>query len=86
MEQLQDLYIPVVEMALDKRAVGVQVCKNLTPEHTGAVYNDLTAAVNAARTGDRTDMDRRPKIPRLVTLHWRGLGPLLTTSKPKEYV
>lgn len=79
MEQLSDLYIPVVEMALDKKVVGVQVCKNLVPDHTGPVYDNLEAAVMAARTGHEV-ANGHYQPPRLVTLHWRGFGPILRTS------
>lgn len=74
MAQLRN-YIPVVEMALDKRAVGIQVCKHLVPHHSGEVYNDLESAVMAGRTG--CEADNWPRKRRLVTLHWRGLGPML---------
>lgn len=74
MEQLRN-YMPVVEMALNKRVLGVQVCKHLVPEHVGPVYNDLADAVNAARYPAQ-----------LVTLHWRGVGPLVTTRKEPQYV
>lgn len=85
MEQLNDLYLPVVEMATSKKVLGVQVCKHLVPHHTGPVYADLSSAVTAARSGEMT----WPKAfhpTRTVTLHWRGLGPLITTSKEYSHV
>lgn len=84
MHQLQDLYLPVVGMALDKKVMGVQVCKHLTPNHVGSVYNTLEEAVREARTGDRLEHNRFNNPTRLVTLHWRGIGPMLHTST-KEY-
>lgn len=84
MEQLQDLYIPVVEKALDKRAIGVQVCKHLTSDAYD-VFNDLESAVNAARTGQRLiKAPMRFDNHRLVTLHWRGIGPLMQ-YKQREF-
>lgn len=77
MEQLQDLYMPVVQMALDKKVLGVQVCKHLVPHHTGPVYDTLEGAVSAARTGEHT-WPKAYEPRRLVTLHWRGVGPLLS--------
>ena len=84
MEQLQDLYIPVVERALDKRAIGIQICKHLTHEAYD-VFNDLESAVNAARTGQRlVKAPMRFSNHRLVTLHWRGIGPLMQ-YRQREY-
>lgn len=80
MEQLSELYLPVVSMALDKRVVGVQVCKHLVPHFAGPVYNDLESAVTSARTGEHLERGKLVR-PRLVTLHWRGIGPLLKTMK-----
>lgn len=77
MEQLEYLYIPVVEMALDKRAIGIQICKHLTPD-VPEVFDSLETAVNAARTGQRLlKAPMRFDNHRLVTLHWRGVGPLM---------
>lgn len=83
MEQLQDLYLPVVRMALDRRVVGVQVCKHLVPHFAGPVYNDLESAVISARTGEHIEQSKI-RQSRLVTLHWRGIGPMLR-SVTKEY-
>lgn len=86
MEQLRDLYIPVVEMATDKKVVGVQVCKHLIPEYSGRVYDSLESAVTAARTGHEV-ANGHFQPPRLVTLHWRGVGPMLrNTTKEREHV
>jgi hypothetical protein len=66
-EQLQDLYLPVVAMALGKRTIGVQVCKNLVAWAEGPRGETLSEAVVMARiTG----------LP--TTVHWRGVLPLLT--------
>ena len=87
MEQLKDLYMPVVERALDRRTLGIQVCKHLVPHHTGPVYDVLEDAVNAARTGDFIEHSRFEfRSSRLVTLHWRGIGPMLKHAAVKEYV
>jgi len=73
-EQLEQLYLPVVQMAEDKQAIGIQVCKNLSSHCSGKVYNTLESAIIAARA---------PGPTRLATLHWRGFGPLLA-YKQKE--
>lgn len=85
MEQLQYLYIPVVERALERRAIGVQVCKHLTPD-AGDVFNDLESAVNAARIGDRLS-GAPPSFERLrlATLHWRGIGPIMQSVRAREF-
>lgn len=80
MDQLRELYLPVVEMATSKRMIGIQVCKHLVPGHTGPVYDSLEAAVNAARTGQYGNVSRFHPT-RLVTLHWRGVGPMLSGSR-----
>lgn len=86
MNQLQGLYMPVVQMALDRRVLGIQICKNLVPQHVGPVYNTLEEAVRSARTGDRLERDHFHYPTRLVTLHWRGIGPMLHNStSTKEY-
>lgn len=85
MEQLRDLYIPVVEWALDRKVVGVQVCKHLVPSYSGAVYDNLEAAVISARTGHEI-LNGRHQPPRLVTLHWRGVGPMLKLTKEYAHV
>jgi hypothetical protein len=85
MAQLKDLYIPVVERALNKKALGVQVCKHLVPHHTGPVYDVLEDAVNYARTGDTMEHSFKYRPSRLVTLHWRGIGPMIRYAA-KEYV
>jgi hypothetical protein len=84
MAQLRDLYIPVVGWALNKKVLGVQVCKHLVPHHTGPVYNVLEDAVNAARTGDSVESSMKYRPSRLVTLHWRGIGPMLKHVTRKE--
>jgi hypothetical protein len=75
MDQLRYLYIPVVEMATGKQALGIQVCKHLVPYHTGLVYPCLEDAVAAAKAGYKPQ----------VTLHWRGVGPLLKHFNQKEF-
>lgn len=85
MEQLRDLYIPVVEMATDKKVVGIQVCKHLVPQYSGAVYDSLESAVISARTGHEL-LNGRHQPPRLVTLHWRGVGPMLHHSREHAHV
>lgn len=70
-DQLKFLYMPVVEMATNRRVIGVQVCKHLTPHHVGPVYDSLEAAVMGCKCSNRG----------LVTLHWRGVGPMLSHSK-----
>jgi hypothetical protein len=70
MEQLTDLYLPVVEMAREKRVAGIQVCKNLIPGYIGQVFQDLEDAVAAARRGCTP-----------VTLHWHGFGSILQHEK-----
>lgn len=67
MEQLEELYIPVVSMATGKRAVGIQVCKHLVPWARSNICYDLWDAIELAVSHDRP-----------VTLHWRGLSPLKT--------
>lgn len=64
MAQLAGLYLPVVSLAAERPAAGVQVCKHLVP-WAGASHQSLADAWEAARlTG----------LP--ATLHWRGLMPL----------
>jgi hypothetical protein len=79
MEQLGGLYMPVIGKALDKKVLGIQVCKHLVPHHTGPVHDNLEAAVMAARTGHEIWFNGY-KPTRLVTLHWRGIGPMLKTN------
>lgn len=64
--QLNQLYLPVVERALRRRAVGVVVCRALTPETPKeSIFSTLLGAVTFAATG-------RPAV-----LHWfsGSLGP-----------
>jgi hypothetical protein len=69
MDQLKRLYLPVVERALNQRVIGIQICKNLIPDYVGTVYDDLEAAIAAA------------KEKQLVTIHWRGFGQLTGDNK-----
>jgi hypothetical protein len=69
LEQLQFLYIPVVEAVKKMPVLGVQVCKNLTPGAVGPVFNDLAEAIKDAKNGG------------LVTLHWSGIGPMFYSGK-----
>lgn len=84
MEQLEQLYMPVVEMATNKKVLGVQVCKHLSPHCSGPIYNTLESAVIAARTGYNLGYGSHYEPTRLVTLHWRGFGPMLAFDKQKE--
>lgn len=72
MDQLHYLYLPVVGMATGKQVVGVQVCKHLVPYARGAIFQDLESAVEAAKQSWRRGAP--------VTLHWRGIGPLLHSN------
>ena len=69
LEQLAYLYLPVVGLALDKRVLGIQVCKHMIQQFHGPIFDDLRAAIEAA------------KSVQIVTLHWRGLGPLMQQRK-----
>jgi hypothetical protein len=62
--QIELLYRPVVELALGKPVLGIQVCKVLTPAVPGhvVVVRDLATAIEVARSG------------RLCTLQWIGVG------------
>lgn len=71
MMQLQYLYLPVVGMATGKRVVGIQVCKHLVPYAHSEVCESLEEAVIAAKRNHN----------RLVTLHWRGFGPMLQSKE-----
>lgn len=75
MDQLHYLYIPVVGMATGKQVVGVQVCKHLVPYHTGSVFTDLESAIASAK-----ETWRVKAITRCVTLHWRGVGPIIHSN------
>lgn len=75
MDQLQYLYLPVVGMATGKRTIGIQVCKHLVPYARGAVFTDLESAVETAK-----EHWRRTASMRCVTLHWRGIGPLIHSN------
>jgi hypothetical protein len=72
MEQLNELYLPVLEMALNKKTAGIQVCKHLSSQCFGRIYDNLETAVAAA------------KSIRPVTLHWRAIGPITRTSLPTK--
>lgn len=67
MEQLQDLYLPVVSLALGLPTIGVQLCKHLvTHTHsTALICPTLEDAVETAKARNAP-----------TTLHWRGLGPI----------
>lgn len=75
MDQLHYLYLPVVGMATGKRVLGVQVCKHMVPYASGAIFTDLESAVEAAK-----ETWRQKAITRCVTLHWRGVGPLVYSN------
>lgn len=75
MDQLHYLYLPVVGMATGKQVVGVQVCKHLVPYARGPIFQDLESAVEAAK-----ESWRRNAITRCVTLHWRGIGPMIHSN------
>lgn len=64
--QIDWLYRPVVEMALGIPALGIVVCKNLTPS-SPKTHSDLNSAI-AAAVG-----------PRQSVLHWLGNVPLFLT-------
>jgi hypothetical protein len=71
--QLEELYRPVVEAALGKPMLGVQVCKNITSEarDSSLIVHNLHDAVVAAKQGKR------------VTLHWSGVaGTLQPPARP----
>lgn len=75
MDQLHYLYLPVVGMATGKQVVGVQVCKHLVPYAVGTICTDLESAVETAK-----ETWRQKAISRCITLHWRGVGPLLHSN------
>lgn len=75
MDQLQYLYLPVVGMATGKRVIGIQVCKHMVPYARGKVFQDLESAVEAAKDNWRLTANTRT-----VTLHWRGIGPLIHSN------
>lgn len=60
--QLEELYFPVVRMALGRMPLGVVVCKNLRYGAQG-VHSDLDSAIRDSRWGRSV-------------LHWLGTGPL----------
>jgi hypothetical protein len=59
--KLRLLYLPVVEKATGKRAVGLVVCKHLVPQ-VRAVYGDLQPALVFAQQS----------LSRIPTFHWLG--------------
>lgn len=62
-EQLEGLYGPVVEEALGRRVVGIEVCRALTPlVEDCEVTGELGEAIRLALRGRR------------VVLHWLGMG------------
>lgn len=67
-DQLQYLYIPVVAKATGLRTIGIQVCKNINWA-ARRTENELEAAIGVAKQHG------------LATLHWRGVTPLLRTSR-----
>ena len=70
--QLDQLYIPVLRMALACPVVGVQVCKMLISCAEGVVTRDLCEAIALAQSGVSP-----------VTMHWAELGPLRAPSVPE---
>lgn len=69
-DQLEGLYGPVLQLALGKPVVGIQVCKFLRPEFRRPgeqVCHRLEEGIELARAGVRP------------LLHWSGLGPLFGT-------
>lgn len=71
-EQMEELYLPVVSMALGQTPLAIQVCKNL---RYGArhVSPDLASALALARRSRSV-------------LHWLGVGPLLGEARPEPLV
>lgn len=63
--QIEELYSPVVEMAMGKRPLGVQVCKNLK-YGVRNIHSELSSAVASGSS--------RP------VLHYLGTGPLLSRA------
>ena len=62
--QLENLYIPVVSLALRRPVFGAMMCKVLRPEsrYESVVCETLKEALEVARTGRR------------AVVHWTGLG------------
>lgn len=71
-EQMEELYMPVIEAALGQRPLGIEVCKNLR-YGVRHVNSDLDKAIAQAR------------VSRSV-LHWLGVGPLSTRALPVPLV
>lgn len=69
-QQIERLYVPVLEKIFARPVVGMVVCRTLVPEvELGWVCRDLDSAIRRAASGHRT------------VLHWigSGLGPLKVT-------
>jgi hypothetical protein len=72
--QLQQLYLPVVALALQRPTFGLVVAKNLTPGGTRhaarspGICEDLASALTLAAAGA------------LPLLHWLGRSPLITPN------
>lgn len=73
MEQLEELYIPVVSMALGRPAIGIQVCKHLVPWAKSKISYCLSQAILEAEGSSSP-----------VTLHWRGLSPFRLLPEAAE--
>lgn len=69
MAQLKYLYLPVVSKALGQEIIGIQVCKHLVPYARGKIAQTFEEAVRLAYKNNS-----------LVTVHWRGIGPLLQSQ------
>lgn len=66
-EQLEGLYKPVLERALAKPVLGVQVARNLygKPQPGIVICHTLVEAITISRAGNARPL-----------LHWKGLGPV----------
>lgn len=70
-EQLETLYGPVVEKALEKEVLGVQVCKIIP----GLIGTEISASLE-----ESIDAAKRKGLRSV--LHWSGLGPLPRSPAP----
>lgn len=72
-EQLQRLYLPVLQLATGMPTIGLLVCKNLVPWAASRPQQTLEAGIAEAKLGSR-----------LATVHWRGVAPLLRAPPPSQ--
>lgn len=73
MSQLMGLYLPVVSMAAERPAIGIQVCKHIVP-WAGPAFTSLGEALATARAQGTPS-----------TLHWRGIVPIKPPLTDYQY-